>query len=266
MVASQRALSCPPRPIVCHIRLALLTLLLSVAMPVSLQAAQDRPASRWYGHWVQASPGEVGYDADRLQAAIDEIGELHGVQGLLLLRRGYLVAERYWRGGGQDVPHNLKSASKSVMSALVGIAIERGHLRLDQPIAELLPGYGLADDPAKKRITVRHLLTMTSGLQSTSYQAYNEWVNHPDWIRSVLAAPQVSEPGAQYSYNTANTHLLSAILAGRTGQDTRTFAQRQLLDPMGIQIYDWMTDPDGIHVGGNNLWLMPRDLAKFGQL
>jgi len=265
-VAPRQAWSRLSRPIAGCRRLVLLILLMSIAIGMRAGAAQGSPSSRWYGGWVEAAPSEVGFDGDRLEAAIDEIGQLHGVQGLLLVRRGYLVAERYWRGGAQDVPHNLKSASKSVMSALVGIAIERGHLRLDQPIAELLPGYDLAGDPAKKRITVRHLLSMTSGLQSTSYQAYNEWVSHPDWIRPVLAAPQVSEPGAQYSYNTANTHLLSAILASRTGQDTRTFAQRELFDPMGIDIYDWMSDPDGIHVGGNNLWLMPRDMAKFGQL
>lgn len=179
-----------------------------------ITASADDRVSHWYGEWMTLPAAEVGYDEARLQAAISRIGEMHGIQGLQIIRHGYLLAEQYWRGGARDVPHNLKSASKSVISALVGIAIEQGHFQLDQPIVELLPQLAGIGDPDKQRITVRHLLEMTSGLRSNSYQAYDVWVTTPDWVKSALSGPMQSAPGSRYDYNTANTHLLSAIDRG----------------------------------------------------
>ncbi|MDX1513180.1 MAG: serine hydrolase, partial [Gammaproteobacteria bacterium] len=162
-----------------------LTLLLSLALvsgaipgyAVSGASGVGVPGSHWRGRWYVAAPSVLGFDAARLAAAVDKIGEMPGVYGFLLLRNGYLVEERYWREGTSDKPHNLKSASKSVISALVGIAIAKGYFGLDQPLIELLPqAKRYLDDPVKRRITVRHLLTMTSGLEPTSYQSYNEWV------------------------------------------------------------------------------------------
>ncbi|MDX1513836.1 MAG: serine hydrolase, partial [Gammaproteobacteria bacterium] len=225
------------------------------------------PGSHWRGRWYVAAPSVLGVDAARLAAAVAESGEMPGVYGFLLLRDGYLVEERYWREGTKDKPHNLKSASKSVISALVGIAIAKGYFGLDQPLIELLPqAKRYLDDPVKRRITVRHLLTMTSGLEPTSYQSYNEWVVSRHWIREALERPLLSEPGAEYHYSTANSHLLSAVIAASTGMSTRAFAEKELFGPMGIAVHGWQVDPDGIHVGGNNLSLLPRDMAKFGQL
>ncbi len=260
------------RPLRCaaaaRVRLLLLSVMLSVAGLIAgaAQGADDQPISRWYGRWVAADPARLGYDNARLHAAIEAIGAMRGVQGLIVLRRGYLVAEHYWRGGALDVPHNMKSASKSVMSALTGIAVARGDLALDQPVVELLPDRVRVADPAKRKVTVRHLLTMTSGLQSASYQGYDQWVTRDDWTGAVLRPPLEAEPGERFGYSTGNTHLLSAILSAQTGNSTRQFANDALFTPMDIDIQEWQTDPDGIPIGGNNLWLMPRDLAKFGQL
>ena len=107
---------------------------------------------------------------------------------------------------------------------------------------------------------------MTSGYEPTSYQAYNSWVRSNDWIRDLLRKPLVAKPGAAYHYSTGNTHLLSAILVERSGLSTREFAERYLFGPMGIEVQGWTTDPQGIHMGGNNLSLLPLDVAKFGQL
>ncbi len=226
----------------------------------------SEPGSRWQGRWYSASPATLGFDANKLAAAITNIGRMRGVQGLLLVRKGYLVSERYWRGGGRDKPHNLKSASKSVISTLVGIAIANGYLRLDHTISDLLPVAKLPKDSAKRGITVYHLLTMTSGLTSTSYDAYNDWVRHPDWVTAALQQPLAAPPGTEYRYSTGNTHILSAILAMVTGNSTREFAERELFEPMGVTVAGWQIDPSGLHLGGNNLSLLPRDAAKFGQL
>jgi CubicO group peptidase (beta-lactamase class C family)/chromosome segregation ATPase len=223
--------------------------------------------SQWHGRWYAASPRALGFDPVRLSDTITSIGKMPGVYGFLLVRDGYLVSERYWREGTRSKPHNIKSASKSVISALVGIAIDKGYFGLDQPIVELLPKAAkLFDDPLKKKITVRHLLTMRSGLEPASYQAYNVWIASRDWVKEALHGPLRSAPGASYHYSTANTHLLSVILAETTGGSTRSFAEKMLFGPMDIQVHGWQKDPTGVHVGGNNLSLVPRDLAKFGQL
>ena len=191
---------------------------------------------------------------------------MDGVQGFLLTRRGFLIEERYWRGGSRNNPHNLKSASKSIISTLVGIAIAKGYLRPDQTITEVLPQARDLQDPDKQRITVQHLLTMTSGLESTSYQAYSGWIQSPNWISALLQRPLAAQPGTTYQYSTGDTHILSAILTETTGMSTRKFAEQVLFDPMGIGIVGWQQDPNGIYFGGNNFSLLPRDVARFGQL
>lgn len=233
---------------------------------VELQLPVPPGADDWSGDWRAATPAEVGLDSERLEKALERIGELDGLQGVLVARQGRLVAERYFRGAAGHRPHNLKSASKSVLSALAGLAIERGLLHLDQEIAGVLPEGRDLDDAAKRAITVRHLLTMTSGLESTSFGNYGSWVASRNWVRAALARPLQAEPGTRFSYSTGGTHLLSATLSRAAGRSTHDFARRHLFDPLGIGPSAWARDRQGIHVGGNNLSLRPRDMLKFGQL
>jgi CubicO group peptidase (beta-lactamase class C family) len=173
------------------------------------------------GAWSVGAVQEHAADPARLQAAVRQIGAMRGVYGVLVVHRGELVVERYFRDGYREKPHNLKSASKSVLSALVGIAVDEGYLDLDQPLSEILPEARSLEDPRKGAITVRHLLSMTSGLEPTSYETYNEWVAGSDWVRGALELPLVAEPGSLFQYSTGNTHLLSAALAAATGSSTR---------------------------------------------
>ncbi|MFC1516229.1 serine hydrolase, partial [Thermodesulfobacteriota bacterium] len=222
--------------------------------------------SRWRGQWLTAAPASQGFDPVHLKMAVDGIGKMQGVYSLIVVRDGYIVAERYFRDGRRKKPHNLKSASKSVLSALIGIAIEEDYIQLDQPITELLPKAKATDDPRKGRITVRHLLTMTSGLDPTSYDAYNIWISNRDWVMAALDRPMTSEPGSHFEYSTGNSHILSGVLTEKTGMSTRNFAKRKLFDPLNIKVQGWATDPNGTYQGGNNLSLIPRDMAKLGQL
>ncbi|MBW1842282.1 MAG: serine hydrolase, partial [Deltaproteobacteria bacterium] len=222
--------------------------------------------SRWRGKWLTASPSSQGLDPVLLKKTVSRIGQMKGVYSLIVVRDGYILVEKYFREGRQNKPHNLKSASKSVLSVLIGIAIEDGYISLDQPITELLPKIKSFDDPRKGRITVRHLLTMTSGLDPTSYDAYNIWISNRDWVMAALDRPMVSEPGSRFQYSTGNSHILSGILTENTGMSTQTFAERKLFDPLNVKVQGWATDPNGIYQGGNNLSLIPRDMAKLGQL
>ncbi len=233
---------------------------------VEFQLPAPPPDDDWPGDWQLVPADRVGLDASRLEQAIQDIGALEGVHGLLIARRGRLVAERYFRGSAGHRPHNMKSASKSVLSALAGLAVEEGVLELDQPIAEALPEAADLDDPRKQAITVRHLLTMTSGLESTSFGNYGSWVASRNWVRAALARPLQAEPGTRFSYSTGGTHLLSATLSRAAGRSTHDFAREHLFDPLGIRRSAWASDRQGVHMGGNNLSLLPRDMLKFGQL
>ncbi len=216
--------------------------------------------------WPLTTPVKAGFQHILLQNAVSTIGQMDGVYSVLVVRDGQLVVEEYFREGFREKPHNLKSASKSVLSAVIGIAIEEGKLHLDQPICELLPQCKGLTDPRKARITVRHLLSMTSGLTPTSYQSYNGWVLNGDWVQAVLDQPMVADPGTHHQYSTGDTHLLSAVLTAATGMSSRDYAIRKLMAPMGISLYGWDQDPQGIYQGGNNLSLIPLDFAKLGQL
>ncbi len=189
------------------------------------------------------------------------------LRSLLVQWRGELVGERYFRGATRATPANIKSASKSVLSALVGIAITRGHVQgLDQTIGELLPGPTRELEPEKRAITIGDLLSMRSGLETTSFENYGRWVGSRNWVASALARPLVAAPGTAMIYSTGNTHLLSAVLTRATGMSTHRFAQRELGEPLGIRLRPWTTDPQGIYFGGNEMRMTPREMLAFGRL
>jgi CubicO group peptidase (beta-lactamase class C family)/chromosome segregation ATPase len=217
--------------------------------------------------WLASSPSLLGFNTVKLETTVGNIGDLKGVYSVIIVRNNYMVVERYFREGTRTKPHNLKSATKSVMAALTGIAIEKGYLRLDQPIGDFLPQAKYLDDPRKADITLLHLLTMTSGLEQTSSQAYNSLaMNSTDWVWTILNRPLVADPGTKHQYSTGDTHILSAVLTGATGMSTRDFAEKYLFGPLGISVKGWEIDPKGINQGGNNLSLIPLDMALFGQL
>ena len=203
-----------------------------------------------------------------LDSAFRRAASLPRMRSLLVARDGRLVRERYYRGASRDRPHNVKSAAKSIMSALVGIAIEQRRIgAVRQPIApyfesELAP----PEDQRKRAITIEDLLTMRSGLETTSFFNYGEWVTSRNWVRYALARPLVATPGAEMNYSTGSTHLLSAILTRSTGMSTWQFATRYLGEPLGISIPQWQRDPQGIYFGGNDMYLTPRAMLAFGNL
>lgn len=189
------------------------------------------------------------------------------VRSLLVSRRGQVVLERYYGGARADRPANVKSASKSVISALVGIAIDRGLITgVREPIATYFPELRAAADRTKQTITVEDLLTMRSGLAGTSGRGYGAWVTSRNWVQHALTRPMAAAPGAAMDYSTGNTHLLSAILTKATGHTTWRFANDVLARPLGFTLPPWPRDPQGIYFGGNDLLMTSRQLLAFGEL
>lgn len=201
-----------------------------------------------------------------LDAAVASIPRL---SAFILFQGGRIHREHYANGGARDRPINTKSASKSILNALTGIALEQGHLEsLDAPVSRFLPEYFRqlpAEDP-RRQITVRHLLTLSSGLPSTSIGNYGAWVNSRDWVGYALGREVEHAPGTTMTYSTGDTHLLAAVLTRATGQPLRQFAQQHLFGPLGMRVGGWDRDPQGIYFGGNNLALSPSALLSFGRL
>lgn len=240
----------------------------ALSLIVVSACADVRPESEWSPP-PPPPPARLAarLDSARIAAVFAEADSLPRMRSLLIQWKGEIVGERYWNGASPARRANIKSASKSVMSALVGIAIARGHIRgVDQTIGELLPAETRALDAAKRAITVGDLVSMRSGLESTSFDNYGAWVTSRDWVRHVLRQPMVAEPGGPMIYSTGSTHLLSAIITRATGMDTHRFAQRHLARPLGIDLRPWQRDPQGIYFGGNDMYLTPRDMLRLGAL
>ena len=197
-------------------------------------------------------------------AALRAAAGMPRLHSLLISHNGELVVEQYFNGVDRWQRANVKSVSKSVLSALVGIAIEQGHIEsVDQPIAGY---YGDLLAEPKRAITIGNLLSMQAGLETTSFYNYGAWVLSRDWTRFALEQPLQSTPGTDMHYSTGNTHLLSDILTKATGQTTYEFARRNLAEPLGFTLAEWPRDPQGIYFGGNDMELTPRQMLAFGEL
>ncbi|MEQ1756928.1 MAG: serine hydrolase [Vicinamibacterales bacterium] len=229
-------------------RTALVTLVL-VAGVAAISAAQAPPVS------------------PRFSNAATQARGLTRLHSLLVSQRGQLVFEYYGRGVTPRRLANLKSASKSIISALVGIAIDRKLIPgIQEPVATWFPELRRDPDPRKAAITIEDLLTMRSGLETTSNRNYGAWVTSPNWVRFALTRKLLAEPGTTMQYSTGSTHLLSAILTKASGTSTWQFAQAALAKPLGIPLPQWPRDPQGIYFGGNDMLLTPRQLVALGEL
>ncbi|MGH7719461.1 MAG: serine hydrolase domain-containing protein, partial [Gemmatimonadaceae bacterium] len=204
-------------------------------------------------------PGTL--DSTMLAAAYTRAAQLPRLRSLLVSHDGRLVGERYFNGARRSSRANIKSASKSIISALVGIAIREGRIRsVHQPIGDFLSAQmSPPADPRVREISIEDLLTMRSGLETTSFENYGRWVTSRNWVRHVLTRRMVAEPGGAMIYSTGSTHLLSAILARATGMSTWQYANRKLAQPLGFSISRWRTDPQGVYFGGNDMYLTPRE-------
>jgi CubicO group peptidase (beta-lactamase class C family) len=196
--------------------------------PPSAPAPAGTEPGRFNGsEWQTASPESQGLDPERLARGIERVGALSGARSLLVVRNARIVAERSFAGSDLNRrPHDIKSASKSLLSALVGIALEEGWIDgLDATVAELLPGYAEGLPPEKRGIALADVLSMSAGLATTSHGHYGAWVSSSDWTRAALARPMTSRPGTEFTYSTGSSHLVSAILTEAAGESVLALAR-----------------------------------------
>lgn len=219
--------------------------------------------------WATLSPATSGIDRAALSAADARAAASGSIRSLVVVRHGAIVDERYFGGSTQDTRADIRSGTKSVMSLVLGIAMDRGVLggpseRLD---ALLRPPVSVPTGP-KAAITVDDLLTMRSGFEwdESTAAAYNAWAAAPNQVDYLLERPLAQPPGTAFTYDTAAVHLLSVGLSQATGVTTETYARRSLLGPLGIAADTWETDDQGFNNGGSGLALRPIDCARIGQL
>ncbi len=195
-------------------------------------------------------------------------GNMNRLYGVIVSVNGDIYLEEYFNGSNKNRLVNIKSASKSILSALIGIAVEQGYIQgVNEPIKKYfdkIPADNFRDE--KNNITIADLLTMQSGLRPTSNRNYGAWVLSKDWIEFALSQPMEASPGTVMRYSTANTHLLSAILTRATGISTLEFAREYLGKPLEFRLASWPQDPQGIYFGGNDMEMTARQMLKFGEL
>jgi CubicO group peptidase (beta-lactamase class C family) len=239
--------------------------------------------------WATKTPVEVGLKPAPLAALSEQLRATPdwNVHAVLIAKDGALVYEQYLEGLDEswghalgvvrfdrETLHDMRSTTKSVVSALVGIAMGDGAIRgVDVPVVDLLPEHPMADREAKRSILLRHVLTMTAGLEWDESMPYTDprnserqMIRSGDPLGYVLSRPLVAEPGTQFRYNGGLTELLAAVVRHTTGQRLEDFAHERLFTPLGIERVEWRRYASGLPSAASGLRLRPVDLAKVGAL
>jgi CubicO group peptidase (beta-lactamase class C family) len=221
--------------------------------------------------WRSTSPEAAGFDSVKLANSLQAIKQnSFNVHSLVLVRNGEVFLEAYFYPYDGSTYHDVASVTKSVMTTLIGIAVDQGKIDLDETMLSFFPDQSVANlDARKEQITVRHLVSMTSGFSCTarpSETTLEEMMASPDWVQFALDRPMAAEPGTRFVYDSPGMHLLSAILQRATGMTALEFARENLFEPLGITDVHWVADPQGYYRGSGALSLHPMDSAKLGLL
>lgn len=217
-------------------------------------------------NWNISTPEEVGLNSTMLNTAFNEASSKSFINSIVVIRNGKIAAEKYFNGGNVNTYQTVRSVSKSFLSALIGIAIDKEMLRLNQKMIDYFPEYNSSKiDSRIKDITLEHLLTMKSGIKGDE-EAYFIFTNSNNWIKTIIELPLDFAPGTKFQYSTAGTHLISGMLSKAIGMSTFEFAKNYLFEPIGIVINDWAHDPQGYYLGGNEMFFTTRNMAVLGLL
>lgn len=241
--------------------------------------------------WETAALDNVGINENIISTAISNIlNDIYkNVHSILIVKNGKLVLEEYfpgytynWSGEGyrgdytefdRNTIHNLMSVTKSITSALVGIAIDLGFIQdVNEKVFTYFPEYGYLNNENKDKITLEHLLTMTSGLEwneseHSAKDLENDLIQlffQSDPIEYILAKSVIHEPGTEFNYNSGGTNLLGEVIKKATDLSMDNFAEVYLFLPLGITEYEWKWLTPDIIFSSAELKLRPRDMAKFG--
>lgn len=245
-----------------------LVLAAAAALPAHAADAQRHCALPGPGTDVQrAAPAEVALDPAAVQEALDYATH-HNRLSVRIFRNNCLVGTGPLDSLTDDVPWEIFSSTKSVISMLTGIARGDGKLALDDPIGKYLPAGTGWGDPAHRAITIRQLLTETAGFKQSILSEFATIGVEPNVAKQALALPLDHEPGTFFNYAQRVPDLLAFVVQRAVGEDLQAYAQRRLFGPIGIprDAYFWLRDRAGNTHGYANLFLPPRWFARLGLL
>lgn len=257
--------------------------------PTGDNSPTSRPGASVGDGWTTVPPREAGLDPDRLDALTAMLRRYHewNVHAVLVEHEGRLAYEEYftgmdevwgerreWRTFDRDALHDVRSISKSVVSALTGIAISSGAIRsVKDPMVDYLPGLRDLALPEKRAVTLRHALTMTAGLQWDEDIPFTDPRNDElgmtrsrDPLRYIFSKPVMHPPGRAWVYNGGLVQALGGVLEHATGKPFEEYAREAFFEPLGITSWEWRGDLGGMPAVASGLRLRARDVAKIGSL
>jgi CubicO group peptidase (beta-lactamase class C family) len=251
-----------------------------IAARSTAEAAYSGAAPRDAGDgWPVAAPPDKAVDSGPLGDLVDAVsrGDLPRTHSVVLAKSGFLVFEEYFYGFGPDITHDMRSASKSLASTLIGLAVDRELIGGPEDKAlSFFPEYRSYRnwDPRKADISIQNLMTMSSGLDANDSErssvaaesAYQSQSAQADWVRLALDAPMIADPGTRLIYGGANPLILGGILRNVVSEPVEWFAEMALFRPLGIDRYNIFMDPTGVPYLGGGMYLRPRDMLKIGQM
>jgi CubicO group peptidase (beta-lactamase class C family) len=216
---------------------------------------------------TQPSPPPAStYDSQKLNDAFTLAGTFSGLKCLVVSQNGIILKEAYFGSGGADVPHDVRSVTKTVTSLLVGIAIREGYVHsVDETLGEI----STAVPSDKTVIKVKDLLTMSGGFswnELSQVSEYINWFNSPNQVNYVLSRSLVAQPGHNFTYNSAALHLLSVGITLTSNMSTLAFVNKYLFNDLGIAVNYWEQDHQGIYNGAAGLNITPHAMVKIGNL
>ena len=216
--------------------------------------------------WEEVTLEESRLDARLIAQAFEQAENLSFIYSIIVIRDGKIAAERYFNGCKRNTPNNIRSVSKSFLSAAIGIAVNKGIISLDERLTEIISDYNsVINDTRFFNINLDHLIKMQSGLDR-DVNIYSLVTESENWLSTIFKMNLVSNPGNKFIYSTPGTHLLSAVLSKSSGFTTLEFLNDNLLSKMRVDVNSWQQDPQGIYFGGNNMHFTTRNMAVLGLL
>jgi CubicO group peptidase (beta-lactamase class C family) len=217
--------------------------------------------------WAASAPEEQGMSSEKLTEVFETIDEWHpGTNSAIITRNGYIVAEMYRNGYDPEIKQWIYSATKSITTALIGIAADQGLLQKDELIVDVFKDREIQNiDESKNSIMIKDLLTMRSGFEYNEQHSYASLLEADDPVQFMLDLPMGGAPDTAFNYSGGDSHLLSAVIQEKSGMSTADYSQEYLFDPLQINnIY--FSEQNGVALGANGLAMTPRDMAKIGLL
>ncbi|WP_270180954.1 serine hydrolase domain-containing protein [Alkalihalobacillus sp. CinArs1] len=250
----------------------------SVEVVEESSGKQSEPVDSYWPteEWRTTSAESVGMDSSKLVEMFEHVdSENIPMEGFLVIRNGYIVAENYGGEFDQDKPHPIYSVTKSLTSALTGVAIQKGALNsVEEKVMTYIPKENIESmNPHKENVTIKHFLTMSSGLDFTEQtqkgfyesETWEAFMKGNDPAIYILNRP-LRENIDEWNYSTGDARVVSRVLQEATGKPLSDFAEESLFEPLGIENVEWPTDRSGTSFGGTGVLMTPRDMARLGYL